>query len=120
MTTVLLVDSDVGVLSTLGLLMAAEGYVVRTETEGLRALALARHTPPDVLIWGCAAPDPNGADLLRALLNDLALMKLPVIVTSAARLHAHRKSWRFLRKPVSPSRLVRLVHQLSHHSQNGP
>jgi CheY-like chemotaxis protein len=46
MTTVLLVDSDAGVLSTLGLLMAAEGYVVRTETDGLRALALARHTPP--------------------------------------------------------------------------
>jgi CheY-like chemotaxis protein len=41
MATVLLVDDDVGLLGTLGLLIAAEGHLVRTATNGRDALRLA-------------------------------------------------------------------------------
>ena len=56
MATVLLVDDDVGLLGTLGLLIAAEGHLVRTATNGRDALRLALESRPDIVVTDCAMP----------------------------------------------------------------
>jgi CheY-like chemotaxis protein len=67
MATVLLVDDDVGLLGTLGLLIAAEGHLVRTATNGRDALRLALESRPDIVVTDCAMPVMDGISLVREM-----------------------------------------------------
>ena len=63
MITVLLVDDDTALLGTLGLILAAEGHLVRTATNGSDALRLALEIRPDILVTDCAMPAMDGIAL---------------------------------------------------------
>ena len=84
MADILIVDADAGVLSTLGLLIAAEGYVVRTATNGNDALDLARASRPDVLITDTRTPGLSGPALVREMLQAYLPEKHRVLLDEAA------------------------------------
>ncbi len=80
MTTILLVDDDAGLLSTLSLNLRARGHDVRTADTGEGALELARRTDPDVVVLDLGLPDLPGTEVLRQL---RVWSAVPVIVLSA-------------------------------------
>ncbi|MFC0402667.1 response regulator [Paraburkholderia rhizosphaerae] len=111
MADILIVDADTGVLSTLGLLIAAEGYVVRTATNGNDALDLARASRPDVLISDSRTPGLSGAALVREMRKDPVLASVPVILAYNGALPPRVRVFRFLRKPLRYARLLKLLHR---------
>ncbi len=80
MTTILLVDDDAGLLSTLSLNLRARGHDVLTADTGEGALELARRTDPDVVVLDLGLPDLPGTEVLRQL---RVWSAVPVIVLSA-------------------------------------
>jgi DNA-binding response OmpR family regulator len=112
MATVLLVDDDVWLLGSLGLLIAAEGHVVRTATSGDDALRLALEGRPDIVVTDCAMPGMNGVPLVRELRQHPQLASIPVILISDRGRRPHVKVSGFLRKPFPLSALLRHVHRL--------
>ncbi|CAB3760764.1 response regulator [Paraburkholderia humisilvae] len=111
MADILIVDADTGVLSTLGLLIAAEGYVVRTATNGNDALNLARASCPDVLISDSRTPGLSGPALVREMRKDPVLATVPVILTYNGALPPRVRVFRFLRKPLRYARLLKVLHR---------
>ncbi len=109
MAVILLVDDDSVVLSQLGLLIAAEGYVVRTATNGLDALLLARASRPDVLISDCVMPVMDGPALARAMRKDPVLSSVPVILTFNGALPPRVRAYRFLRKPLRLAKVLKVL-----------
>jgi DNA-binding response OmpR family regulator len=107
MASVLLVDDDMGWLGSLGVAIAAEGYMVRTASNGEQALALARATPPDVVVTDCAMPGLNGVDLIRLMLADPRLASIPVILISDSRRRPSVPCVCFMRKPFPVMALLR-------------
>ncbi|HEY3599448.1 MAG TPA: response regulator [Paraburkholderia sp.] len=115
MTVILLVDDDNGLLSSLGLLIAAEGYVVRTATNGLDALLLARASRPDVLISDTAMPVMDGPALIRAMRKDPMLSSVPVILTYNGALPPRVRVFRFMRKPLRYAKVLKILRRVERH-----
>ena len=80
MTTILLVDDDAALLSTLSLNLRARGHEVITADTGEGALEAARSGDPDVVILDLGLPDLAGTEVLRQL---RVWSAVPVIVLSA-------------------------------------
>ncbi|CAB3762039.1 response regulator [Paraburkholderia solisilvae] len=111
MADILIVDADTGVLSTLGLLIAAEGHVVRTATNGNDALSLARASRPDVLISDARTPGLSGPALVREMRKDPELASVPVILAYNGPLPPRVRVFRFMRKPLRYARLLKVLHR---------
>jgi two-component system KDP operon response regulator KdpE len=79
-TTILLVDDDAALLSTLSLNLRARGHEVITADTGEGALEAARSGDPDVVVLDLGLPDLSGTEVLRQL---RVWSAVPVIVLSA-------------------------------------
>jgi len=80
MTRVLVVDDDPQILRALKINLAARGYTVLTAPDGTRALHVAAHDHPDVIVLDLGLPDLDGADVITGLRG---WSTTPIIVLSA-------------------------------------
>jgi two-component system response regulator ChvI len=76
MSTIALVDDDENILASLKIFFEAEGYTVRTDTDGATALTALAETPPDVAILDIKMPRMDGVEVLKRLRQS---SNLPVI-----------------------------------------
>jgi len=67
MASIALVDDDRNILTSVSIVLEAEGYEVTTFTDGASALASLSQTPPDVAILDIKMPRMDGMELLRRL-----------------------------------------------------
>jgi len=63
--SILLIDAEESVKSTLGLRIRSEGYVVYTVNDGTEGLERATTSPFDLIILDVVLPDRNGFDICR-------------------------------------------------------
>jgi CheY-like chemotaxis protein len=80
---VLVVDDDRDNRELLVELLASEGYLVSSASDGKIALAEARATRPDVILLDLMMPVMNGWEFRDAQLRDPDLARVPVVVVSA-------------------------------------
>jgi CheY-like chemotaxis protein len=102
--TILIVEDDVQVLAVLRDMVASLGERVLTAEQGRSALAVARETPPDLVVADLVLPGMAASELVTAL-RELQ-PQLPVVYISGygsldARPPALGPGDRFLRKPFS-------------------
>ena len=112
---VLIADDEPDSLTTLGMLLAAEGVEVRLASRGLPVARLVAEFSPDAVILDLALPDHSGLEVARELRQCYA-KDCPVLicVTGRAgeddRAKALQSGFRyFVSKPYDPAALTRLV-----------
>src|SRR5437764_8530521 len=66
-STIALVDDERNILTSLGMALEAEGYKVRTYSDGAAALEALRQSPVDLAILDIKMPRMDGMELLRRL-----------------------------------------------------
>ena len=71
-----LVDDDENILTSVSMFLEAEGYKVRTFTDGVSALDVLKSDPPDLAVFDVKMPRMDGLELLRRLRQT---SNLPVI-----------------------------------------
>ncbi len=76
MASISLVDDDRNILTSVSMALEAEGYEVRTYTDGSTALSGLQENPPDIAIFDIKMPRMDGMELLRRLRQS---SDLPVI-----------------------------------------
>ncbi len=67
MPTVALVDDDRNILTSVGMTLEAEGYVVQKYNDGQAALQGLQDNPPDMAIFDIKMPRMDGMELLRRI-----------------------------------------------------
>jgi two-component system, OmpR family, response regulator ChvI len=67
MPTIALVDDDRNILTSVGMALEAEGYVVQKYNDGAAALQGLQDTPPDMAIFDIKMPRMDGMELLRRI-----------------------------------------------------
>lgn len=67
MATIALVDDDRNILTSVSMVLEAEGFEVRTYTDGASALAALSQNQPDLAILDIKMPRMDGMELLRRL-----------------------------------------------------
>jgi CheY-like chemotaxis protein len=84
MTTVLVVDDEALIVMALEAVLEDEGYRVLTASNGRQGLdQLATEPRPDVVLLDMMMPVMGGAAMLRAMAEDPALRRIPVVVMSS-------------------------------------
>lgn len=76
MTTIALVDDDRNILSSLSMALEAEGFQVKTYSDGVTALSALQATPPALAILDIKMPRMDGHEVLKRLRQS---SDLPVI-----------------------------------------
>jgi two-component system, OmpR family, phosphate regulon response regulator PhoB len=83
-TTVLIVDDEADLLSTLEYNLEREGFATRTAGTGAAALHAAQQEPhPDLILLDLMLPDCSGKDVCRQLRQMPTLQHVPIIMVTA-------------------------------------
>lgn len=112
MTTIALVDDDRNILTSVTLALEAEGYEVRSFTDGASALIALNQSPPDLAVFDIKMPRMDGMELLRKLRET---QRLPVIFLTSKDeevdeiLGLSMGADDFIRKPFSQRLLIQRI-----------
>jgi two-component system response regulator ChvI len=113
MPSIALVDDDLNILTSVSMVLEAEGYDVETFTDGASALTALVQSPPDLAIFDIKMPRMDGMELLRRLRqkNDLPVIFLTskdeeIDEVIGLRMGADD----YVRKPFSQRLLVERIH----------
>lgn len=108
--TVLIVDDEPGILSTLGGILSDEGYETLTTTSGEEALALYQEKRPDVVFLDIWLADRDGLETLEALRESdptAAVVMMSGHGTASTAVKAIKMgAFDYLEKPLSYKRAV--------------
>jgi DNA-binding response OmpR family regulator len=80
MNKILVVDDDKNFLEVLKYNLLNEGYNVVTAEDGIRAIEVARHEKPDLIILDIMLPGLDGLEVCRILRKEMAV---PIIMLTA-------------------------------------
>lgn len=79
---ILVVDDDDDVRNMLCAVLAAEGYPVVGAADGVEALTSMRDDPPALAVIDMMMPRMDGEQLIRAMSQDAALVRVPIAIMS--------------------------------------
>lgn len=114
MKTILLVDDEYAVAEILATLLADDGYVVLTASDGQQALDMLAEKIPDAVITDQMMPLVDGVELFRRMQKNPKHRRIPVVLMSSVPMHsAHSKlPWAlFLQKPFAFQELTSWLHK---------
>ncbi len=80
---VLAVDDEVEILDSVREDLEAEGYEVRTASDGAAGLRIAQEFKPDMIFLDVRMPKMDGFQFLEKLGMDAVIGKIPVVMVSA-------------------------------------
>lgn len=106
---ILLVDDEVALQRSVGLLLRSRGYDVAVVATGADALAQAESTVPDLIVLDLGLPDLDGSEVCRRLRTQT---KAPIIVLSARKEEADKVAALdvgaddYVTKPFGPEELL--------------
>jgi CheY-like chemotaxis protein len=115
--TVLVVDDEKNIRTTLADILADEGYEVTTADSGERALKLCRRRPFDIVLLDVRMRGIDGVEAFRRIRERQD--GVPVIMMSAytmdemERVLLQEGAVAFLRKPLDVGRMLRLIKERS-------
>lgn len=119
MQHVLIVDDNEQNIYMMDTLLTASGFTAMIARNGAEALALAKESPPDLVIADILMPVMDGFELCRRLKADEALAKIPFMFYTATytgpkdeRLALEIGADRFVIKPQPPEVLLGLIRAL--------
>jgi CheY-like chemotaxis protein len=115
---VLVVDDEADNREVLDLILAWEGFVIRTADGGAAALASVAQSPPDLILLDVMMPGMDGYEVATRIKADPATKHIPIVMVTAledrtARARAMSAGAdEFLKKPLDRGVLVSLVKAL--------
>ena len=111
-STILVVEDDQDILELIRFAMEGAGFKVLTDSEGGKALGLARERRPGLILLDLMLPHRDGLELCRELKSDTATKHIPVIMVTARGEEVDRivglelGADDYVVKPFSPRELV--------------
>ena len=118
MSKILIVEDDHDIAALIAHYLEKAGYAGEIVSDGGRALASARETPPDLVILDLMLPGLNGLEVCRALRADNRTASLPIVMLTARGEESERilgldsGADDYVVKPFSPNELMARVRAL--------
>ena len=115
---ILIIEDDADIAALIAHYLEKAGYASESVSDGGRALATARETPPDLIILDLMLPGLNGLEVCKALRLDNRTAALPIIMLTARGEESERilgldsGADDYVVKPFSPNELIARVRAL--------
>jgi CheY-like chemotaxis protein len=119
MTRVLLLEDSEDVLYVLKIELEWQGYDVDALSSGAEALAVARRTPPDVIVSDLAMPEMDGIEFIQRVRGLPSLRLVPAIALTGSGMERDvQRALGFgftthMTKPIEPGELVEQIEKLT-------
>ena len=113
--SIVLVDDDRNILTSVSIAMQAEGFLTRIYSDGETALKALLENPADLGIFDIKMPRMDGLEVLKHIRSHDKLKKLPVVILSSSREESGlARSWglglnAYVVKPVDVDQFFRAV-----------
>jgi two-component system cell cycle response regulator len=124
--TILVIEDDPPSQELMAYLIEAHGLGVRTASRGDLGVALARKTPPDLVICDIHLPGLDGYAVARTLKSDQRLRSIPLLAVTALAMVGDREKVlaegfdAYLTKPIDPSTFVAHIEALLGRASTAP
>jgi DNA-binding response OmpR family regulator len=118
MSRILIVEDDSDIAALIAHYLEKAGYTSEIVPDGGRALAVAKETPPDLVVLDLMLPGLNGLEVCRALRLDNRTAALPILMVTARGEESERilgldsGADDYVVKPFSPNELMARVRSL--------
>lgn len=114
MSTILVVDDEPDIQTTLDVVLSLEGYEVITASNGAEGLRRIGEERPDLVISDMTMPGLDGLEMCGRLRRDPETRDIPIILTSSREPDPQpEQNWDvFLRKPAEVSLLLNEIKRL--------
>jgi DNA-binding NtrC family response regulator len=121
--TVLVVDDDVAILTSLAQILEQHGYKVETAATGHEAIEKCKNDSYDLALLDIRLPDVDGTQLLKEL-NSVCDTMIKIMVTGYASLDSAMRSLllganAYVTKPVDPDELLKVIAEALSERQTG-
>ena len=109
---ILIIEDNATNMELMVYLLTAFGYTPLSATDGLQCIATARETHPDLIICDVHLPRLDGYGVVRALKDDPALARIPVLAVTALAMVGDRERLLeagfdgYIGKPIEPDTFV--------------
>jgi len=116
MIDILLIDDDPAFTRFLALVLGRESFRVQVARDPADGIALARMSPPDLILVDLMMPEMDGWEVIERLQEDPGTREIPIAILSALRPDegAHRfRSYRYIEKDGHPGRLLRAIREFA-------
>ncbi|MDR5855721.1 response regulator [Caballeronia sp. LZ062] len=117
MATVLIVDDEPVILSSLSALLELHGHQVVTASNGFEALRASAARTPDVVVSDWEMPFLDGASLYGTFRADPRLRMVPFIFMSGTADSREIPTADFFQKPFSPTDVIQAIARLLSYRQ---
>ena len=110
----LLVEDDDDVAETFIEILSSEGYAVDRAADGAEGLkSLRTGTVPSLVLLDWTMPIVSGPEMARTMHRELGWSRIPIVLLTAGADAKDKalalNAWGYLKKPVDPDDLVRMV-----------
>ena len=111
----LVVDDNPANQKLARVILEAEGYIVRTVTDGEQALASVHEDPPSAILMDIQLPGMDGLEVTRRLKSDRATRAIAIVAVTAYAMKGDRERALaagcdgYISKPIDPLTLPRQV-----------
>jgi len=123
MSKVLVVDDDPGIVKVVRAYLEQDGFRVLAANDGKKAMQIARHDKPDLVVLDLMLPEMDGWDVCRALRreSDVPIVMLTARVEESDKLVGlELGADDYVTKPFSPRELVARVRSVLRRVQGMP
>ena len=108
--TILIVEDDEDLRRLFRTALSLEGFTFVEAGDGMDALRWIDHSPPDLVVLDLLLPRISGLVVQQEIAAQAVTRHIPVVVITGSTLEVEELEVAcFLRKPVSPDRLVEAV-----------
>ena len=108
--TVLVIEDDKDLREVFGIALKEAGFRVRDTDDGVAALRLVEHTPPDLIVLDLVLPTLDGVSVRQEIAAHAHTRHIPVIVVTGSAVDVSNLDVAaLLRKPIEPHVLVAAV-----------
>ena len=80
---ILIIDDEQDVIDMLSVSLSRAGWCVRSATDGLLGLTMARHDPPALIVLDLMMPKMSGFEVCKLLRADPETQTIPIIILTA-------------------------------------
>jgi len=113
--TITIIEDEPFIIEALSFILEKEGFMVKSISDGAKAIEFVKHTNPDLVILDIMLPNVSGMKILEDIRSTKLIAELPVLMLTAKGQKKDRRAAEdagvneFMTKPFDNAELIQQI-----------
>ena len=116
--TITIIEDEPFIIEALSFILEKEGFIVKSISDGAKAIEFVKDTDPDLVILDIMLPNVSGMKILEDIRSTKLIAELPVLMLTAKGQKKHRRAAEdagvneFMTKPFDNAELIQQIRHM--------